>query len=342
MPQFCDPKKTKFFPETVIEAIDAASITTGGESVAKYTCSPYHTIIENIHIDPIHDMDVFLGIDGVAEKMQYRSNCVNPIGVSAGEDFWKKEKFVATKTIEFMYRMAAGAATHAYGRWNITTKTPSIIDKLRANQRLTSEEQQIADNLDLEDNLAVGSLPQASSLIDRKTVWPLFSSIEPIYREVAAFGANTSNIIGYEINCPQNMVGVLLGVMVDPTWIGHFSDTYLTVDRDNDYDYMKLDCSAMPIHMATSVGETVPCFVPFIDKLVVSLDSITGSGDAGVKCGFIIGMRPRTLLDHIKWGSNLPYRSNVEETESSQLIDKYTKGLGPRENILNRIKAGLL
>jgi len=120
---------------------------------------------------------------------------------------WTKEKFIATKSFEIMYRDATAAATNVWGRWNITTKVPSILDKLRSKQKLTSEEQQIADNLDLEDNLAVGSLPMQPSLIERRTVWPQFQKIEPIYRNLALLAANSSVVVGYDIR--KNIIKTL-------------------------------------------------------------------------------------------------------------------------------------
>jgi hypothetical protein len=332
-PQWVDPRKAKFFPECLIEAVDQDAVAAAGTNVARYVCSPFHSVIENINIESTANMDVFLGIDGVAEKMMYRSNSVLPISAATIEDYWIKDKFVATKSFDFMYR---GAAAHVWGRWNITTKTPTIIEKLRAKQKLTAEEQQIADNLDLLDHISVGYIPQSPSALDPRYQFTQFTEIERIYRSVAAMGANTASVIGYEINCPQDQVYVLLGVSVDATFAAVFSDSYMIVDRDNDYDYMKMDCSAMP------ANETVPCFVPFTDKLIVSLESITGSGGNTIECGFLVGKRPRTLIDHIKWGDNLPYRSEVEETEANELINKYTKGLSPKENMLNKIKAGLL
>lgn len=335
-PQWVDPRKAKFFPECVIEAVDQNAVDTGGDIVARYVCSPFHSVIENVQVESTANMDVFLSVDGQAEKMQYRSNAVLPIAAANVEDYWKKEKYIATKTFEVSYRMTAGAGANVWGRWNITTKAPTIIEKLRSNQKLTSEEQQIADNLDLADNLAVGYLPMMPSLLDPRYQFTQFQEIEPIYRSVAAMAANTSSTIAYEINCPQDMIYTLLGVSIDGTFAAVYSDSYFIVDRDNDYDYIKMDASAMP------ANETIPCFVPFTDKLVCSIDSVTGSGGGTIECGFLIGKRKRTLLDHIKWGKDLPYRSEVEQTEAEALIDKYTKGLSPRDNLVFKVKAGLI
>lgn len=337
MVQFVNPSKAKLFPECLIEAVDQAAVVVGGSSVAKYLVSPYHVTLENLHVDPIANMDVVLGVDGVAEKMRYRTDAVLPVAAATIEDYWKREKFTARTSLDLQYRMTVGAATHAWGRWNLSIRAPSILDKLRMNQKLTSEEQQISDNLDLEDQLAVGVFQASPSLLDPWSVYRQALEIEPMYRSQVAMAANTTSVVAQEINCPSDQVCFLLGVMIDGTFAANFSDSFITVDRDDqDYDYMKLDCSAMP------ALQTVPCFVPFASKLVVNIDTITGSGGNTVECGFLIGRRPRTLLDHIKWGDNLPYRSEVESTEAQSLIDKYTKGNSPRDQLITKIKAGLL
>ena len=158
IPQWVDVRKTKYAPESLIECVDQAAVTTGGEVVSRYVNSPFHTCIENMQIESTANMDVFLGVDGVAEKIQYRTNALVPISSVAGEDVWKWNKHIATKTLEVMYRMTAGGGANVYGRWNLTTYPPSILDKMRMKQKLTAEEQQIRDNLDLEDQLAVGHL----------------------------------------------------------------------------------------------------------------------------------------------------------------------------------------
>jgi hypothetical protein len=337
MPQFFDPKKARLFPECAIEAVDQASVSTSGETVSRYSVSPYHVSIENMHVDPTADMDVFLGVDGVAERMKYRSNACIPISGATIEDYWKREKFTASKSLDISYRMTAAAATHAWGRWNLTVRAPSIIEKLRIHQKLTAEEQQISDNLDLEDNLAVGSLPMQPSLLDPRFVYTQNLEIEPIYRSLTALAANSASIIGNPIPCPSDRVMFLLGISIDDTFAANYSDTFITVDRDDrDFDYLKLDASAMPNKL------TVPCYIPFTEKLVVNLETTTGSGGNTVECGIVVGSRPRTLMDHLKWGNDLPYRSEVESTEAQQLIDKYTKNSSPRDNLISRIKAGLI
>lgn len=327
-----------------MEALDNDPVTNTNFSVGQYLCSPFIQSVENMQVDPIVGVDALVTIDGAAESVKVRANAQAPVrdalttvaGVSSGDHF-KVDKLVSKNSSEVYLRgIAAGPYNHVFTRYNVTVRAPTIVDNLRLGMPLTAEEQQISNALFLEDNLAVGLIPRPRSLLG--DVSDMFDKIEPYAFTLAAVAATSDTPIGYRLDVPSEQVWVLLGIGIETigtNFTGVFSDTFIRVDRDGDPNLLVLDCSAMP-NMST-----VRCYVPFTQKLYIHLTSATGSGGATVPVWFIIGKRPATLVDHIRWGDKFRYRSIVEQQEAEALIKDYTSG-APQDNLIYKIKAGVI
>jgi hypothetical protein len=317
-----DPSMAKFFPECLIECVDQAAITTGGNNVCSYTLQDRYITVEKLEVDPIANMDVTVAADGFGEKMKIRSD------VPAAADTLKMRKIFARKNFSVSNSMTVGAATHAWNRWNVTVRKPDVVTKCRYGVSLEQSEEKLVDDLNILDALSLGTLPRYGSLLN-DDVFKQFDEIIAVDRLLPAIAALGTGIVGSQINVNPGNVNVLLGVMVDSSiFAAVFSDSYMIMQRDDNYNYMKLDCSGMPDQTY------MRCFVPFIDKMQISIYSQTGSAAGTVPAGFIYGVRKMNIIDHIKWG--LGYKSPIEASEADDIIAKFESS-----GLYAKIKAGI-
>ena len=334
------PSKVRYPPESLIEAQNTLSVGTGDTQIASYLVDPFYATLEHLHVDPAGPADVMVGTDGYAEKMKIRNNAIFPAGNES-----ILSSIVAQKTIEIRARATTAALSNFYTRYNLTVRRPYIIDKIMNGLDLTAEEEDIAVNLlgdksnpiDLYDRINIGVLPSLSCFNYRDLlgdeilttfqnhIYPVTRTITPIANSDKTHGA--PNVVGNFLNPPyQREVWVLLGVWLDWPVLPAADDSFLTIDRDDDSDYMKLDVTAMPRN------ELVRCYVPFLDELRVYLESATGSGGVGIGVGFLYGCRPMTIIDHELW--DIPYQSQVERNDAQKTIAQY--------GLKNMLKAGLV
>jgi hypothetical protein len=335
------PSKVRYPPESIVEAQSTLSVGTGDTQIASYLVDPFYATVDDLHFDPDGPADVMIGTDGYAEKMKIRNNAVFPN--------WNKSirsSILAQKTIELRARATGGfALANFYSRYNITVRRPYIIDKILMNLDLTAEEEDIAVNLlgdksnpvDLYDRINIGVLPSKSCFnytdllgediltTFQNHIYPVTRTITPIASSDKSHGA--PNVVGNFLNPPyQREVWVLLGVWADWPVLPSADDSFLTIDRDDDSDYMKLDVTALPRN------QLVRCYIPFLDELRVYLESASGSDGVGIGVGFLYGCRPMTIIDHELW--DIPYQSQVERNEAQKTIAQY--------GLKNMLKAGLV
>ena len=334
------PSKVRYPPESIIEAQSTLSVGTGDTQIASYLVDPFYATLEHLHVDPAGPADVMVGTDGYAEKMKIRNNAIFP---SVNESI--RASILAQKTIEIRGRAITAALSNFYTRYNLTVRRPYIIDKILMGLDLTAEEEDIAVNLlgdksnpiDLYDRINIGVLPSVSCFNYRDLlgdeilttfqnhIYPVTRTITPIANSDKTHGA--PNVVGNFLNPPyQREVWVLLGIWADWPVLPVADDSFITIDRDDDSDYMKLDITALPRN------ELVRCYVPFLDELRVYLESASGSDGVGIGIGFMYGCRPMTIIDHELW--DIPYQSQVERNEAQKTIAQY--------GLKNMLKAGLV
>lgn len=309
-----DPAKTKYWPEMLIEAINQSSISISGESIASYQLDDRNVVIEDAEtVTQTANMDLVISTDG-SEKARIRSDAFTL------RDRLRVGKIRARSQVDFSGIMTAGGpTTNTRHRWCMTIRKPTIVDKLRDGFPLSDSERSIADELHLEENLMLGTIPYNQSLLTADFN-KMFDDIIYVEREQAIIAAGATGIIGgSEVYVPSanQQVIVLLGVMVDTAMLGAGTadDTYLVVDRDNDPEYMKLDITAMPD------ATYLRCFVPALRKLKVYISSTTGTSAESV--GFVYGVRDINFADRIRW--NLPPASPTARLEFENIIQKYPK-----------------
>jgi hypothetical protein len=334
MTAIVDPRRTRLPPESIIESINTAAVGTSNAIVGSYQCDPFVSTLENFQIESTANLDMVLAIDGAAESEKLRSNAVVPITDDHTGDRSRLSKFTAKRTAEVALRMALGAAANVYSRYNVTTRAPTVLDKIMLGMDLTSEEEQLATEYNLYDKISAGVIPRYVSLIEKCDVYKMFDRIREYPVLLAALAATTNTTVGYQIDVPQETVYVLLGISIDSTqFAGVFSDTFLCVDIDGIANYMRLDCSGLP------VNAIMPCYIPFVQKMLVRVESTTGSGGNTVACNYIIGRRKATIVDHLKWGDKFPVRNTVDQMEMDKILTKYEQN---GQNLRKMIKAGLM
>jgi hypothetical protein len=308
----------------LIEAINQSSISTSGESIASYRLEDRNVTIEEAEVvTQTANLDLVISTDG-SEKARIRSNAYT------NRDRNRFMKLRAQKHIDFSGIMSAGGpTTNVRSRWNLTMRKPLVVDKRRDDIALDTAELDIEQDLHLDENLMLGTIPYNHSLLNIDP-HKMFDDIIIRERDQAVIAAGGTGVIGgsevYVPSADQQLI-VLLGVMVDTGLLGAGTpdDTFLIVDRDNDPEYMKLDITAMPDNTYLN------CFVPATRKLKVYLSSATGTAADGV--GFIYGIRDLSVRDRIAW--NLPPGSATAKMNIESLVQKYPK-------VYKSIKAGLM
>jgi hypothetical protein len=318
---FVDPNRVKYPPEMLIEAINQVAVTTGGDTVASYRFTNKHVTFENPHVESTANLDFIVATDS-GEKVRIRSN------VPTDTDPLRRTKVLARNTLDVSMQMTVGAGANVWSRYNITVRKPLPVDKLRYDENLDANEVPISDSLNLDQALSIGTIGYHPSLLNIDP-GKMFDEIITVERLLTAMAANSESVIGgAQVLINPGTVAVLLGVMIDTTNISaSASDTYLMVDRDGDYGYMQMDVTALPDNLY------VPCFVPAIETLKVWVKTITGSAGQTVPAGFIYGVRPLNISDHLLWG--IPYSSNIKTAEVNELLSK-------NQRTANMIKAGVI
>ncbi len=324
-----NPQQVKYPPESLIVADSKPTVGTTDTILANFLVDPFYVQMQNLHLDT-DKVDVKVGTDGHAEKVKIRSG-TGLITDSNGFPL----KLVANRVVDIRAIGSVPVSNYGY-QFNLTTRRPYIIDKILLGLDLTAEEEDLATNLlgdksnpvDLYDRINIGALPNVNCFnyndVLSPSIYDSFDGIYSLVREVTP-GSNSTkisgspNVIGHYLTPPYlSEVWVLLGI-----WYNNSSgalttpnDTYITVDRDDDPDYMKLDVTALP------ENTLIPCFVPFISELRVFLESVTGSGGNSIGVGFVYGTRPMTILDHELW--DIPYQSQLERNEAQKVIERYS------------------
>ena len=324
-----DVRKVKYPPESLIEAQVTTTVATGGTVISSYLVDPFDVVLEQLAIQS-SEMDVRVSADGFPEKVLVRGDAVIPLD-------HLRLKVTAMNNIAVQATSQCGAAlTNQFSRWNMTVRRPSTIDRLRQGSLLTGEEVKRDEMLALSDRLFLGTAPRHNHLLGDE-VFKEFDEIIPITRAITPAAASTitngtANLIGQTISFPKySQVGVLLGVWIDHAALHGLTgnDTFITVNRDQDYNYLHMDVNALPRN------HLVRCYVPFIDELSVYFESTTGSSGHIVGVGFLYGVRDMSVIDHIRW--NIPYKSNNEEADASTILS-----MNKDDRIEDKIIAGLV
>jgi len=338
---FAAPQKVRYPPESLIEAQRTVLVTMGDTPLASYLVDPYYAQLEDFHFDVGGGpADIMVGTDGYAEKMRLVNNSIFPN--------WNNQfpaKITAQRSIEIRARAQLANIANFYSRYNLTVRRPYIIDKIMMGLDLTAEEEDLAVNLlgdksnpiDLYDRINIGVLPNQScfnymSLLGNEILDTFDDQIFTVTRTLTPLANSdkihaAANVVGNFLNPSyQKEVWVLLGIWCDWPALPVANNSFITIDRDDDPDYMKLDVTALPRN------HLVRCYIPFIEELRVFLESAAGSVGAPIGVGYVYGCRTMSILDHELW--DVPYNSQIERNESLKLVERY--------GLKNMMKAGLV
>jgi hypothetical protein len=329
-----DPRRVRYPPESLIEAIDVDPVAPGGTPAASYLLDPFDACIENICLkgEPV---DTQIAADGFPEVAKVRNNAVaiNGNGIRA--------RVYGTRSLEvkMFSTIAATSLNHVWCRYNVTVQRPYIDRKIRLAgssdpmRELKAEERRIAlDPAELiRDNVIAGTDPYfyrgdyLSDQVDRA-----FKEIIPVQVTMTAPAACASVNVGHIIDKTLNpsrgqQVWVLLGVAIEYGGDIVPSNTYLDFKRDDDPHYMLWDLSALPRN------RPVRCFVPFLTEMVPSLVNMTALDyDIGISLWY--GVRNMAVLDHMRW--DIPYNTDDERLNAEELIKKH--------NLWDLVNGGML
>lgn len=317
-----DPRKVRYPPEALIEAMSIPTVSTGGSVVAQYLCEPYRISIENMVVES-ENIDVVVGADGFPEKTKTRASSVFvppgsplPLRVSARRS---AEVMLTSKDSD--------DKSNVWARWNVVVRDEKLLDRVKTRDALSKDDYDIVRNLNLDENLTLGTAPYQRDVLGRTTLME-FDEIIPVSRQLDSLSASTSYSVGGAINCSKyREVKVLLGLIVEASNLfTTVNDSYIRVDRDDDPSYMKLDITALPRNTF------MPCYVPFIDELEVFVDIGSTAPARGIGVGFVYGIRDMNTKDHILW--DIPYANTKEEEIANRLISEY--------NFKPQLRAGVI
>lgn len=327
-----DPNRVKYPPEGLVD-IEIEDLTASPTVIAEYSTTGQllMSITRMSMLEETANAQLLLGVDGRAESMRVD-------GVATNIDTALYQNMIARYSATLYARTTTGTANNVPIGWSMLVRQPTIVDKIRMSMPLTADEREIADRLALEDMISLGLVPYPTPLLSTDDVMTRFAHIEEMSYPLGTLGASTVTQIGPTINVPLEHVYVLLGVYLriatGGTWPWATSspdDTFVVVNRDQDMEYMRLDAAGL------ASGRIVRMYVPFTQRLSVMIDTTSGSGSEAIYAGLIIGKRPATVIDHIRWGSNMPYGNAVERENINELIKRYEE-----KGLVDRIKAGII
>jgi hypothetical protein len=314
-----DPRKVRYPPESLIEAIDNPIVDPAGTSVAQYNCDPFDMQIEEVGLCG-QNADTVFSSDGFPEVARLTNNVVPTIFNNIRARIHSKQR----AEVKMFSNIPGVQLTHVWGRWNVTVRRPYVADKIRLSptldpmRDLTTEEQKIATDPSqvIRDNILAGTDPYFYKLdVLDPSSYRVFKNIIPFDTNIAAPAAGSTTQVGLILNPPYlEELWVLLGIWVDYPRRPASNDTFIDIQRDEDVHYMNMDVSAM---MPQTVHR---CWMPFTSKMVMNLTCVTApTGPIGV--GYIYGVRNLDTLDHRRW--EIPYATDQETANDAALVSAH-------------------
>lgn len=208
-------------------------------------------------------------------------------------------------------------------RYLIRITKPSVLDKILHSIPLTDKDNSINNMYKLGDRILRNDLP---------VYRPMLVSRKQIARSITS-GAGDNPQIGGTITVPKDRYIVLDEIAVDG-YESAITDNFIVVDRDDDDEYVKLNCHSMPpfVYNTTPADWTpdIPLSypmslrIPAVDKLSVSLEN--GGAVTNWRARFKYSTYVLTIPDKIRWGLGL-------KPEESSIAKEH--------DLDNKVKAGL-
>lgn len=232
-----------------------------------------------------------------------------------------------------LYLLSSVNVTNHPVRYVIEVSKPNTLDKLLygMSNQLTSKDEELIRKYKLTNLISTNQLiPRIKTPVERNVVAKRWNSANPI-----AAGSVTQ--IGETITVPPNRYGVL-----ERIWVEGFDNIAATdittneikVQRDDDVDYMSLNCFAMSPWIdetdinnpdGTSINLGTPLHVPFLDRLIITLEN-TNLINTDFRIGYVYSMYQLGIAEKIKWGLELTPEEDMVAVQTDA-YDKVAAGL---------------
>ncbi len=291
-----NPVHARLYPEILPEAINVTAVA-GGTSIASYsgfTQAGYIMVLNSLYTDVGAAADIRVDQDSSYATLE--STC------TATSD--RERRQVEIPCIKSLDLWAVGAGIVTYTAFTTKIMKPTVFDKIKYGYPLSAEEITLADQFDIRKNFQAGILKQMDS--------PMYQRLYEVIDTITVV-AGSHTRVGPLINVPAGKKAVILSIGTNEAVApGAGNDTFITINRDSDLSYVKLDTDAMP-----GLNHNVECYIPGIDTVEVILESVTGIVAMPVRYTYSIS--DITILEKIRWGLPL----STTEASIAQELDLY-------------------
>lgn len=231
--------------------------------------------------------------------------------------------FIPARSTLYLKLLSSAIVNNYPIRYLIRITKPSVLDKILHGVPLTDKDKAINNMYEVRNRIKRNDVP-----VHR----PMLVSRKQVARSITAGGGDNPQI-GGTITVPKNRYIVLDEVAVDG-YEAAVTNNFIVVDRDDDDEYIKLNCHAMPPFVYNTVAATwtpdIPLSypmrlgIPAVDKLSVYLEN--GGAVTNWRARFKYSTYVLTIPDKIRWGLGL-------SPEESSIAKEH--------DLENKVKAGL-
>lgn len=296
MTEIVNPVHARLYPEILPEAISVTASPSGTPIASYANFSPSIVTLNSLFTDVGEDV-----VLRVSQDSSYAT--LKSEGQGRSDREVTELEIPCTSSLNFW---AIGAVTEfAYTAYTLRITKPTILEKIKYGYPLSTEETALADQFNIIKLFKAGLLKQ--------TTTPMFQKvIEVVEKVTVPAGGNTQ--IGSLINVKSGQKAAIISIGTDSAFGGLIAnDTFITVNRDiSDKNYVKLDTFAMP-----GLNHDINCYIPGIDRLEATLESVSGVIDMPVRFKYAIA--DLTILEKIKWEIGL----TTDESAIANEMDLY-------------------
>jgi hypothetical protein len=174
-----------------------------------------------------------------------------------------------------------------YGLW---VYMPTIAHKIKMGVKLTDEESRINKDLDIQSTVEKGLLPL-----------PLRSQIEREYQVINEVTYGRTLTVpaapGVTVDTLHPRIDEFIVLTKIATTPGAAGSVFLTIDRDDDNGYV----AAIPT-FPLSLDFSLPCFIPALKEIRISLLAVVGAPVAGFNIRYTVQTCKMNNILRARWG----------------------------------------
>jgi len=288
----------KYPPECFVASLPT-DLSAGTNKVAEYIGfeNAYIICLQGLSFSPYDGLKFRASADKVTDAVK-----MDDLGAVRGLDYEESVKLPAVRLLT-LYLDAPSAVTAYQWRHRVAVFRPTVAMKLQLGLGLSDEERRLADKYGL-DNLLRLQTP---------VPYDLYRGVEE-WRTQTVRATSSGTLL--RVSVPQGKKVILVGISA--TRPASPASGYLTVDRDDVSDVLRLDPYCLP-----SLSYDSPIRVVALDKLVIEWEQAT-SGTYRFR--IVYGIGRVTVPEKIAWGLDLT-RAERELVEREDLFDRVRAGI---------------